>query len=77
MSGVTSNTLHDVSLSAGNGTPDVYRSMMAKNVWQVDGNEEVPCSIHHLGCESVNSLEENHEHTSSIEVSVSLEQETL
>ena len=60
MSSVTNNTLCGVSISTSNGTPDIYGSMMMENIWQVDGNKEVPCSIHCLGCESANSLEENH-----------------
>ena len=33
---------------------------MMENIWQVNGEEEIPCSICCLGCESANSLEENH-----------------
>ena len=77
MSGVTNNTLCGISISASNGAPDVYGSMMMENIWQVDGNEETPCPTHHSGCESANSLEENHGHVSSIEVSVIFEPEML
>ena len=77
MSGVTNNTLCGVSISASDGAPDVYGSMMMENIWQVNGEEEVPCLIHHLGCELANSLEENHRQVSSIEVSVIFERETL
>ena len=77
MSGVTNNTLHGISISASNGAPDVYGSMMMENIWQVNGEEEMPCSICCLGCESANSLEENHGHVLSIEVSMIFEWETL
>ena len=70
-------TLCSVSILASNGTPDVYGSMIMENIWQVNGEEECPHSIRRLGCESANSLEENHRRTSSIEVSVIFEQETL
>ena len=77
MSGVTNNTLRGISISASDGAPDVYGSMMMENVWQVDGKEECPCSIHCLGCESANSLQENHGQGLSIEVSMIFEWETL
>ena len=56
------------SISTSYGTPDVFGSMKAKNIWQLD--PESDRVLLHLGCENEESLEETVGRTSTIEVSV-------
>ena len=55
------------SISASDGTPDVFGSMKSKNVWQLD--PESDRTLLRLGCEDEDSLEESRSHKSTIEVS--------
>ena len=55
------------SISASDGAPDVFGSMKSENVWQLD--PEGDRTLHRLGCESKDSLEESCGLKSTIEVS--------
>ena len=55
------------SVSASDGTPDVFGSMKSKNVWQLD--PESDRTLLRLGCENKDSFEESRSCKSTIEVS--------
>ena len=55
------------SISASDGAPDVFGSMKAENVWQLDPESDL--TLLRLGCESEDSLEETRGRKSTIEVS--------
>ena len=55
------------SVSASDGTPDVFGSMKNENVWQLDPERDL--TLLRLGCESEDSLEESRGRKSTIEVS--------
>ena len=55
------------SVSASDGTPDVFGSMKSENIWQLD--PESDHTLLCLGCEDEDSLEESRGCKSTIEVS--------
>ena len=65
---ITYNFHQAASVSASDGTPDVFGSVKSENVWQLDpeGDRTLLC----LGCQDKDSLEESLGHTSTIKVSV-------
>ena len=77
MFSLTINNLRDVSISASDSAPEVFGSMMYKNIWQLNANVDLVCSISWFQCKLRSSLEEKQEQMSSIKVSVILEQEML
>ena len=65
---VAYNFAQAASVSARDGTPDVFGSMKSENVWQLD--PESDCVLFCLRCEDEDSLEETVGCTSTIEVSM-------
>ena len=55
------------SISASDGTPDVFGSMKNENVWQLDPERDL--TLLRLGCKDEDSLEESRGCKSTIEVS--------
>ena len=64
---LTFNFRQAASISASDGAPDAFGSMKSENVWQLD--PESDRTLHRLGCEDEDSLEESHGRKSTLEVS--------
>ena len=64
---LTFNFHQAASVSASDGTPDVFGSMKSENVWQLDSESDR--TLLRLGCEDEDSLKESRSHKSTIEVS--------
>ena len=64
---LTFNFHQAASISASDGTPDVFGSMKSENVWQLDSESDRTLLC--LGCKDEDSLEESHGRKLTIEVS--------